>query len=227
MNSHRYSFYLAPSSRPKAVRFRDRSGFPPVRLPAAHSQRAPAYARAVAARWCGVCRAVRCALDCAPSRIRACASACNMPAMHPQPAGRTHLRGFALALTALLLSVRPALGRCARGSTRALRARPQSRLCARRPLTCTRPPSLSRTPQASRRRRHATLPSRRSAPATRRFRRRRAAVRCKRVRYELPWPHHRCGRSPDAQTAWNVAYCHCPGMQSYYSVRWHAGCLLL
>ena len=40
-------------------------------------------------------------------------------------------------------------------------------------------------------------------------------------------PHHPCGRSPDAQTAWNVAYCHCPGMQSYYSVRWHAGCLLL
>ena len=133
MNSHRYSFYLAPSSRPKAVRFRDRSGFPPVRLPAAHSQRAPAYARAVAARWCGVCRAVRCALDCAPSRIRACASACNKPAMHPQPAGRTHLRGFALALTALLLSVRPALGRCARGSTRALRARPQSRPALRPP----------------------------------------------------------------------------------------------
>ena len=63
---------------------------------------------------------------------------------------------------------------------------PQSRPPPR-PADMYTPPSLSRTPPASRRRRHATLPSRRSAPATRRFRRRRAAVRCKRVRYMLTW----------------------------------------
>ena len=134
ITGHRYRF--CPIKQ--AVRFRDRSGVPPVRRPAAHLQRAPTYARAGAPRWCGVCCAVRCALDCAPAHTRACASACNMPAKHPQPAGRTPLRGFALvALVALLLSVRP-YAAAARAAQLVLCA-PARPAEPHAQLTCTRP----------------------------------------------------------------------------------------
>ena len=56
-------------------------------------------------------------------------------------------------------------------------------------------------------------------------------MRCKRACFHaaagLDSPYRRRFVSADAQTAWNAAYCHCPGTQSYYAVRTHAACLLL